>query len=227
MPSTRWGRRATCLSGWRRRSRPRSTACGRSKRRASWGRAAWQPFVQGVHPACAGPAQGRAAADRIAVVASRPHILQRAVPTLNLSTQALLLQMVSGVTRSFPDGMKLRGDIHICLMGDPGARRALQRGGSAGPAVLAQGARSSPCLLGAACLATDGRGTPDAGRCGQEPAAEARGQGGAARGLHHRQGLQRRRPDGGGAAQPGDQGAGAGGRRPGAGGPRHLLHRRV
>lgn len=36
--------------------------------------------------------------------------------------QALLLQMVGGVAREFPgSGMKLRGDIHICLMGDPGA----------------------------------------------------------------------------------------------------------
>lgn len=48
-----------------------------------------------------------------------------------LFPQALLLQMVGGVTRSFPDGMKLRGDIHICLMGDPGelsAAREASRG---------------------------------------------------------------------------------------------------
>jgi DNA replicative helicase MCM subunit Mcm2 (Cdc46/Mcm family) len=38
-----------------------------------------------------------------------------------LCVQALLLQMVGGVGREFPgSGMKLRGDIHICLMGDPG-----------------------------------------------------------------------------------------------------------
>ena len=42
-------------------------------------------------------------------------------PVLPQPVQALLLQMVGGVTRSFPDGMRLRGDIHICLMGDPGA----------------------------------------------------------------------------------------------------------
>lgn len=41
-----------------------------------------------------------------------------------LPVQALLLQMVGGVGREFPgSGMKLRGDIHICLMGDPGERR--------------------------------------------------------------------------------------------------------
>jgi DNA replicative helicase MCM subunit Mcm2 (Cdc46/Mcm family) len=41
-----------------------------------------------------------------------------------LPAQALLLQMVGGVGREFPgSGMKLRGDIHICLMGDPGEAR--------------------------------------------------------------------------------------------------------
>jgi DNA replication licensing factor MCM7 len=47
--------------------------------------------------------------------------------------KALLLQMVGGVTRSFPDGMKLRGDIHICLMGDPGACGPLAWPGLARP----------------------------------------------------------------------------------------------
>jgi hypothetical protein len=38
--------------------------------------------------------------------------------------QALLLQMVGGVSQEFPGtGMKLRGDIHVCLMGDPGECR--------------------------------------------------------------------------------------------------------
>ena len=31
--------------------------------------------------------------------------------------KALLLLMVGGVTRQLKDGMKLRGDIHLCLMG--------------------------------------------------------------------------------------------------------------
>lgn len=31
--------------------------------------------------------------------------------------KALLLLMVGGVTRELPDGMKLRGDIHMCFMG--------------------------------------------------------------------------------------------------------------
>ncbi len=31
--------------------------------------------------------------------------------------KALLLCMVGGVTRQLSDGMKIRGDIHMCLMG--------------------------------------------------------------------------------------------------------------
>jgi MCM P-loop domain len=31
--------------------------------------------------------------------------------------QALLLVLVGGVTKEMDDGMKLRGDIHACLMG--------------------------------------------------------------------------------------------------------------
>lgn len=38
--------------------------------------------------------------------------------------RALLLQLTSGVTRKLPDGMKIRGDINICLMGDPGVAKS-------------------------------------------------------------------------------------------------------
>lgn len=38
--------------------------------------------------------------------------------------RALLLQLVSGVERTLPDGMKIRGDINICLMGDPGVAKS-------------------------------------------------------------------------------------------------------
>lgn len=31
--------------------------------------------------------------------------------------KALLLLMVGGVTKQLADGMKLRGDLHMCLMG--------------------------------------------------------------------------------------------------------------
>jgi DNA replication licensing factor MCM7 len=38
--------------------------------------------------------------------------------------RALLLQLVGGCTRSLPDGMKIRGDISILLMGDPGVAKS-------------------------------------------------------------------------------------------------------
>jgi DNA replication licensing factor MCM7 len=38
--------------------------------------------------------------------------------------KALLLQLVCGVSRSLPDGLKIRGDINICLMGDPGVAKS-------------------------------------------------------------------------------------------------------
>ena len=38
--------------------------------------------------------------------------------------RVLLLAMVGGVTRRLPDGMKLRGDVHVCLMGDPGVAKS-------------------------------------------------------------------------------------------------------
>ncbi|MEW5297665.1 MAG: hypothetical protein WDW38_006841 [Sanguina aurantia] len=38
--------------------------------------------------------------------------------------KALLLLMVGGVTRQFEDGLKIRGDVHVCLMGDPGVAKS-------------------------------------------------------------------------------------------------------
>lgn len=38
--------------------------------------------------------------------------------------KALLLLLCSGVTRVLDDGVKVRGDIHICLMGDPGVAKS-------------------------------------------------------------------------------------------------------
>ena len=38
--------------------------------------------------------------------------------------KALLLQLVSGVTLTRTDGIKIRGDINICLMGDPGVAKS-------------------------------------------------------------------------------------------------------
>eukprot|EP01116_Phalansterium_solitarium_P025658 TRINITY_DN9920_c0_g1_i1.p1 TRINITY_DN9920_c0_g1~~TRINITY_DN9920_c0_g1_i1.p1 ORF type:complete len:736 (-),score=269.28 TRINITY_DN9920_c0_g1_i1:76-2283(-) len=38
--------------------------------------------------------------------------------------KALLLLMVGGVTRQMADGMKIRGDLNVCLMGDPGVAKS-------------------------------------------------------------------------------------------------------
>ncbi|VEU44017.1 unnamed protein product [Pseudo-nitzschia multistriata] len=38
--------------------------------------------------------------------------------------RALLLQLTGGVFRKMADGMKIRGDINICLMGDPGVAKS-------------------------------------------------------------------------------------------------------
>jgi DNA replication licensing factor MCM7 len=38
--------------------------------------------------------------------------------------KALLLQLVGGSSRVLPDGMRIRGDINICLMGDPGVAKS-------------------------------------------------------------------------------------------------------
>lgn len=38
--------------------------------------------------------------------------------------KALLLLLVGGVTNSRKDGMKIRGDINVCLMGDPGVAKS-------------------------------------------------------------------------------------------------------
>ncbi|KAI9446171.1 MCM2/3/5 family-domain-containing protein [Lactarius indigo] len=38
--------------------------------------------------------------------------------------KALLLLLVGGVTKTMGDGMKIRGDLNICLMGDPGVAKS-------------------------------------------------------------------------------------------------------
>ena len=38
--------------------------------------------------------------------------------------KALLLLLVGGTSRQLPDGMRIRGDIHVCLMGDPGVAKS-------------------------------------------------------------------------------------------------------
>ncbi|CAI5536067.1 unnamed protein product, partial [Closterium sp. Naga37s-1] len=38
--------------------------------------------------------------------------------------KVLLLLLVGAPTRTLPDGMKIRGDVHVCLMGDPGVAKS-------------------------------------------------------------------------------------------------------
>jgi DNA replication licensing factor MCM7 len=38
--------------------------------------------------------------------------------------KALLLQLIGGVTKEIGDGMRIRGDINVCLMGDPGVAKS-------------------------------------------------------------------------------------------------------
>ena len=38
--------------------------------------------------------------------------------------KSLLLQLVGGVDRNLGDGMRIRGDMHVCLMGDPGVAKS-------------------------------------------------------------------------------------------------------
>ena len=38
--------------------------------------------------------------------------------------KALLLLLCGGVTRELRDGIRTRGDVHVCLMGDPGVAKS-------------------------------------------------------------------------------------------------------
>jgi replicative DNA helicase Mcm len=88
---------------------------------------------------------------------------------MEIEKEALALQLFSGVRKIMPDGTKIRGDIHILLIGDPGtAKSQLLRyiGGLAPRGIYASGKSASAAGLTAAAVRDefgDGRWTLEAG----------------------------------------------------------------
>jgi DNA replication licensing factor MCM7 len=78
--------------------------------------------------------RSEAAKDVIAVLdtmASDPDIYQKLARSIAPEIwghedvkRVLLLQLVGGVTRAMGDGMRIRGDINVCLVGDPGVAKS-------------------------------------------------------------------------------------------------------
>eukprot|EP01069_Polyplicarium_translucidae_P008196 Polyplicarium_translucidae@DN3197_c0_g1_i1.p1 len=52
------------------------------------------------------------------------HSLAPAIHGLQDVKKLLLLQLIGGTNQNFPDGMKIRGDVHVLLMGDPGVAKS-------------------------------------------------------------------------------------------------------
>jgi DNA replication licensing factor MCM7 len=72
-----------------------------------------------------------ALSDAFAALAASPDVYARLAASLAPEIhghgdvkRALLLLMVGGIARVLPDGMRIRGDINICLMGDPGVAKS-------------------------------------------------------------------------------------------------------
>ena len=68
--------------------------------------------------------------------------------------QALLLLMVGGVSKHLPDGMKLRGDVHLCLMGDPGVAKSqlIKYEGGGGQPAQQEPADQEGCVCVCVCV---------------------------------------------------------------------------
>ena len=86
---------------------------------------------------------------------------------MDIIKEALVLQMFGGVAKKMPDGTKIRGDIHVLLVGDPGTAKSqlLQRMSEMAPrGIYTSGKGSSAAGLTATAVKDDtGRWTLEAG----------------------------------------------------------------
>ena len=99
---------------------------------------------------------------------SDPAILQKIVASIAPSIygfedikEAIALQLFSGVAKVMPDGMRVRGDLHILLAGDPGAAKSqlLRYARTLAPrGILASGKGSTAAGLTATAVKDDFKG---------------------------------------------------------------------
>lgn len=75
--------------------------------------------------------QGAQARDIDQIIRNHDHLYEKLAASLAPAIhghddvkKALLLQLVGGATDSYGDGLKIRGDIHMLLMGDPGIAKS-------------------------------------------------------------------------------------------------------
>lgn len=99
-------------------------------------------------------------------------VVESLAPTIagmRMEKQALALQLVGGVTKHMPDGSRVRGDIHVLLVGDPGVAKSqlLRHQAKLAPrSIYTSGKSSSAAGLTAAAVRdelADGRWTLEAG----------------------------------------------------------------
>ncbi len=112
--------------------------------------------------------------EEIKALASEGNVIEKLrdsiAPTIydmEVIKEALVLQMFGGVSKHMPDGTKIRGDIHVLLVGDPGTAKSqlLQRMADLAPrGIYTSGKGSSAAGLTATAVRDDsGRWTLEAG----------------------------------------------------------------
>jgi len=97
------------------------------------------------------------------------HSMAPTIQGMEMEKQALAMQLFGGVAKVMPDGSRIRGDIHVLLVGDPGVAKSqlLQFAEKLAPrSVYTSGKSSSAAGLTAAAVRddlADGRWTLEAG----------------------------------------------------------------